>query len=279
MNNNNPHILDIDPQYQLSDALWAKIFPLLPPQNTHKIKSGRPRMDDRLAMNAIFYLLRTGSQWASLPRSLGARSTVHDRFQSWIQAGLFLKLWQAALIEYDSVKHIDWEWQSMDGCHVLSPLAGQDTGPSFKHHGKTGTNRSLLTEGHGIPIGLVIASANTNDLKLAEPTLLSIPIPRPQPTPDHPQNLCLDKGYDYSEVFQLLNASAYTPHISRKGAQPIIPETIPKYRSHRWVVERTHSWMNKFRRLLIRWEKKSQNYLALLHFVCAFIIFRAASIS
>ena len=153
-----------------------------------------------------------------------------------------------------------------------------DTGPSFKHHGKTGTNRSVITEGNGVPIGLVIASANTNDFKLAQSTLESIPIPRPEPTAQNPQNMSLDKGYDYPEVDELVDAWGYTGHIRRKGEQPIIPETVPKYRARRWVVERTHAWMNNFRRLLIRWEKKTENYLALLHFVCAWITFRAVGL-
>jgi len=269
---------DVDPKYQIPNKLWEKIASLIPPERPDKIKPGRPRMDNRLATTAIFYLLRTGCQWSALPRCLGAPSTVHDRFQEWQKAGLFIKLWQAGLIEYDTLKSIDWEWQAMDGCQVVSPLGGKDTGPSFKHHGKTGTNRSVITEGNGVPIGLVIASANTNDFKLAQSTLESIPIPRPEPTAQNPQNMSLDKGYDYPEVDELVDAWGYTGHIRRKGEQPIIPETVPKYRARRWVVERTHAWMNNFRRLLIRWEKKTENYLALLHFVCAWITFRAVGL-
>ncbi len=270
-------ITDINPKYQIPDKLWEKILPLIPPEKP-KIKPGRPRMDDRLAMNAIFYLLRTGCQWSALPKSLGAPSTVHDRFQEWQKAGLFIRLWQVGLIHYNQVKGIDWTWQAMDGCQVLAPLGGGATGPSFKHHGKTGTNRSVLTDGNGVPLGLVIDSANTNDFKVAKPTLESMPIPRPKPTEQYPQNMCLDKGYDYPEVDILVNSWGYTAHIRRKGEEPVIPETVPKYRSHRWVVERTHAWMNDFRRLLIRWEKKAENYLALLHLVCAWITFRATGI-
>lgn len=268
-------ISDISAKYQIPQRLWDMILLLLPPPKPKK-KPGRPRMDDRKAMTAIFYLLRTGCQWSALPRSLGAPSTVHDRFQFWLQAGVFLKLWQLGLLVYDQLKGIDWLWQAMDGSQVLAPLGGESCGSSFKHHGKTGTNRSLLTDGSGIPIGIVIAPANSVDFKLTKSTLESIALQRPNPTQENPQHLCLDKGYDYPEVDQLVLAWGYTPHIRRRGEDSSKNEPVPKHRARRWVVERTHAWMNAFRRLLIRWEKKAQNYLALVHFACAWITFRAA---
>jgi len=82
-------------------------------------------MDDRQAMTAIFYVLRTGCQWKALPRSLGAASTVHDRFQEWLEAGVFERLWQAGLSEYDEKVGIDWEWQAMDGAMTKAPLGGK----------------------------------------------------------------------------------------------------------------------------------------------------------
>lgn len=116
--------LGVAPEYQISDELWERIECLLPPPKPKK-KSGRPRMDDRKAMTAIFYVLRTGCQWQALPRSLGASSTVHDRFQEWRDAGVFLRMWQAGLREYDEVKGLDWEWQAMDGAMTKAPLGGK----------------------------------------------------------------------------------------------------------------------------------------------------------
>jgi len=116
--------LSVAPEYQISDELWERIESLLPPPKPKK-KSGRPRMDDRKAMSAIFYVLRTGCQWQALPRSLGASSTVHDRFQEWRDAGVFLRMWQAGLREYDEVKGLDWEWQAMDGAMTKAPLGGK----------------------------------------------------------------------------------------------------------------------------------------------------------
>ena len=114
----------VDKEFQLPDELWQQAEPLIPPPLSQK-KPGRPRMDDRRALTAIFYVMRTGCQWKALPRSLGAGSTVHDRFQEWQQAGFFQRLWQAGVLHYDAEKGIDWEWQSMDGVMTKAPLGGK----------------------------------------------------------------------------------------------------------------------------------------------------------
>jgi putative transposase len=111
-----------------------------------------------------------------------------------------------------------------------------------------------------------------------EETLESMPIPRPEPTRKDPQNLCLDKGYDYKDVRQIVAEWGYTAHIKARGEEEQDRKKVPGFRARRWVVERTHSWMNRFRRLLIRWEKKAKNYLALLQFACAWITYSAAGV-
>lgn len=143
--------------FRISDELWAVLQPLLPVhENTHRFGGGRPRVPDRACADAIFYVLRTRCQWQALDHTeLCAHSTAHDRFQEWVQAGVFLKLWQAGLEQFEELCGIDWQ-------------------------------------------------------------------------------------------------------------------------ALRWVVERAHSWMNRFRRLLVRWDKKPENYLAFLHFACGLIAFRAA---
>jgi transposase len=137
----------------------------------------------------------------------------------------------------------------------------------------------VLTEGHGIPIGVAVDGANRNDFKMARATLESIPIPRPQPTPEQPQGLCLDKGFDYDEVRDLAREFLYTAHIRARGEEAQAIKHEVGFKARRWVVERTHSWMNRFRRILIRWEKKVENYLGLLHLVCALITYRAIRLS
>jgi len=148
-------------------------------------------------------------------------------------------------------------------------------GPNPTDRAKGGVKRSVLTEGGGVPIGLAVDGANRHDCKLVRATLESIPIPRPEPTPETPQNLCQDKGYDYREVRELAAEFGYTAHIKARGEEAQAIKHEARFKARRWVVERTHSWMNRFRRILIRWEKKAANYLGLLHLVCGLITFRA----
>ena len=115
----------VESAYEIPDVLWDKIAPLLPPPKRKKKKAGRPRMNDRKAMSAIFYVLRTGCQWNALPRSLGASSTVHDRFQEWRKAGVFKRMWIDGLSVYDKKTGIDWKWQAMDGVITKAPLGGK----------------------------------------------------------------------------------------------------------------------------------------------------------
>lgn len=138
--------------------------------------------------------------------------------------------------------------------------------------------RSILTEGHGVPIGLTIEGANRHDMKLVRPTIEGIVIERPMPTGEQPQGMCLDKGYDYDEVRAILDEFGFTAHIRARGEEARAIKTKAGLKARRWVVERAHSWMNRFRRLLVRWDKKPQNYLAFLHFACGLIAFRAAGL-
>jgi transposase len=95
--------MGIEERYCFTDAQWQRIEPLLP-RRKRKPKGGRPPLDDRRVMTAILYVLRTGCQWKAIPRSLGAGSTVHDRFQQWVEAGVFKKMWQAGLLELGEKK-------------------------------------------------------------------------------------------------------------------------------------------------------------------------------
>jgi putative transposase len=139
--------------------------------------------------------------------------------------------------------------------------------------------RSLLVEANGLPVGLAVDGANRNDMKLVEETLESIPVERPQPTPAKPQGMCMDKGYDYDEVRELLEEFGFTAHVHCRGQQAQKLKRQAGIKARRWVVERTHSWMNRFRAILIRWNKKTQNYIALLHMAFAFIIYRKMGLS
>ena len=166
----------------------------------------------------------------------------------------------------------------MDGTMTKAPLGGEKSGPNPTDRAKKGVKRSVLTEAHGLPIGLAVEGANRNDFKMMRETLESIPVKRPKPTREKPQGLCLDKGYDYDEARDLAKEFGYTAHIRPVGEKAQALKRKAGFKARRWVVERTHSWMNRFRRILTRWEKKTENYLALLHLVCAVIVYRGAGL-
>jgi len=115
-------------------------------------------------------------------------------------------------------------------------------------------------------------------MKLVRATVESLVVERPAPTEDHPQGMCLDKGYDYDEVYAILQEFGFTAHVRPRGEEAKAIKREAGFKARRWVVERAHSWMNRFRRLLIRWDKKPENYLAFLHFACGLIAFRAAGL-
>jgi transposase len=137
---------------------------------------------------------------------------------------------------------------------------------------------SLLTDGHGVPIGLAIDGANRHDMKLVRATIESLVAARPEASEEEPQGMCLDKGYDYEAVREILAEFGFTAHIKARGEEAKELKAEAGKRARRWVVERSHSWMNRFRRILVRWDKKPENYLAFLHFACALISFRAAGL-
>lgn len=155
---------------------------------------------------------------------------------------------------------------------------GKRTGPNPTDRGKDGTKRSLLTDGAGVPVGLTIDGANRNDHKLMAETIASIPVDRPRPTRKHPQGLCLDKGYDYPEARSVGTESGFTLHLRSRGEEKKELECKPGVKARRWVVERTHGWMNRFRRILVRWEIREDTYFAMLHFVCGIVAWRASGL-
>jgi len=138
--------------------------------------------------------------------------------------------------------------------------------------------RRLLTEGHGVPLGLAVDGANQPDMKLVRSTLDSLVVKRPAPTAEQPQGMCLDKGYDDQEVREILEEFGFTAHLRSRGEEAQAIQAHAYQKARRWVVERTHSWMNRFRRIVVRWDKKPEPYLAFLHCACALITFRAAGL-
>ncbi len=116
-----PDIPDDPTIWEVDEALWARLAPLLVNDKPRK-KPGRPRRDDRVLVNGLIWMARTGAQWAALPARYGPKSTLHARFQEWAARGVFVQLWALLLEAYDDLVGIEWQWQAADGCLVKAPL-------------------------------------------------------------------------------------------------------------------------------------------------------------
>lgn len=132
--------------FRIPDALWERIEPLLPRLRRSR-KGGRPPLPQRQVLDGIFYVLRTGCQWKAAPPEFGSGSSLHRYFQRWQKRGVFRKLWQAALHEYDNLIGIDWEWQSLDGAMTKAPLGGKKDGQ--KPHGSRQDRHQAVGSGRG----------------------------------------------------------------------------------------------------------------------------------
>lgn len=116
--------------WRISDSLWEKIEPIIPPGKKHPLGCHNPRVPDRDAMDAILFVLRTGCQWNALnATNICSSSSAHRRFLEWTKAGVFEKFWKLGLARYDKIKGIDWSWLSMDGSMTKAPLGGGKNRP------------------------------------------------------------------------------------------------------------------------------------------------------
>ena len=254
----------------IDDRMWALIDPLLP-QDRLKPQGGRPPLENYRALCGIIFRLRTGCQWKAVPRRFGSPAAIHRRFQAWVETGIFHKIFAVFVEFYDEVKGIGWEWMSLDGANVKAPKGGSQTGPNPTDRAKSGSKRHVLTDQHGVPVAVEISAANTHDSRMVGATIDMLPENLSDSNAEKPINLCLDKGYDYQRVEEEVRDRNLIPHIRRRGEAPLVGCRAGKPR--RWVVERTNSWHNRFRGLLIRWEHKGQNYRGLVLLASALIVF------
>lgn len=232
-------------------------------------------------MSGIFFVLKTGVQWKALDAtSICSGSTAHKRFEEWVNAGVFHAFWKRGLEHYNTRVGLDWSWLSLDAALHKAPVAGsKKVGKNPTDRGKLGVKHCTLTEAKGIPIGITTAPANWHDSRLLIATLESIPIRRPKPTLTHPQGMCLDKAFDSAAVRTVLSLYKFVPHIRRIGEEKKRLLRSSELKPRRWVVERSHSWFNRKRAILIRWEKDPANYEALLHIEAALICFQHIGIA
>jgi putative transposase len=260
------------PYFDIPDEMWLMLSPILPPVEA-KPQGGRPPVDNYRIVCGILYRLRTGCQWKAVPARYGSGSTLHRRFQEWVALGIFQDVFEIMLRFYDDLKGIGWEWMCLDAALIKAPKGGDATGRNPTDRGKRGTKRHILTDERGVPVAVHTSAANVNDCQMVEQTLDAVPIKAGRGV-KRPRHLCMDKGYDYEKVDRAVGKRRIKPHTRRRGEPPLLGSYQGKPR--RWVVERTNSWHNRFRGLLIRWERKGANYHGLLLLASAIIAFQQA---
>ena len=239
-------------------------------------RTGRSPIEPKNVLQALYYLIRTGMQWGALPRCFGCHSTLHAAFQRLRELGFFENFFLEGLDEYEKKIGLDRSRRVGDCSHAKSPLGQDSVGPSPVDRRKQGTKRSIITDGNGILLGCFIAGGNKNDSKLLQQTIESIP---QQFQSDGNQECWLDAIYDTEEVRTICFNYGLKPRISRNKHRKLIEPIRPISKGVRWVVERTHSWINRFRRILIRFDKLTDNYLACIKFAAAIITFRRSRVS
>lgn len=258
--------------WELPDELWERICPILqrryPPAST-----GRPRADLRRVIDGVIYRMRSGCQWNRLPERFGSDSTVHGWFQRFAVDGALEEIWAAVARECDRQGALCWAWQAADGVMGKSRFDGAKRGPNPTDRAKMGTKKHLLVEQGGGPLGLVIAGANVNDHKLLGATIEGIVIDRPDPG-EVAQRLCLDKAYDNKIAEAVCTGAGYLPHIRRIGEEKLDGRGEKRHPARRWVVERTIAWLQKCRAILVRYDKKPENYEGLVQLACALLWWR-----
>jgi transposase len=255
----------------VSDELWGLVEPLLP-EEPPKPKGGRPRISDRACLTGILFVLITGLPWEYLPQEMGCGSgmTCWRRLRDWHKAKVWKRLHQKLLECLQKADKIDWTRASLDASSVPAPQGGEETGDNPTDRGKSGTKRHVAVDRNGVPLAVGLSGANTPEVKKAEETVDAIPEVKGKPGPPRkrPKKLHADKAYDSQKLREALRQRHILPRIARRGGES--SERLGRYR---WVVERTLSWLNRFRRLKVRYERRSDIYRAFLHLAVSLICF------
>lgn len=252
------------------DPIWDQFAALLPDREVvHPLGCHRPRISDRIVFDKLVQVLVLGVSYAKIADSTCSATTIRDRRNEWIDAGVFELLEQWCLQAYDRVVGLHLEHVAVDGCITKAPCGGEAAGRSPVDRGKQGTKRSSMTEAAGIPLGCVVAPANRQDSPLLRPTLEKLGRFDEGLGIGLPENITvhLDAGYDSSKTRGLLAELGCHGVISKKG--------FPLQAGARWVVERTHSWHNRgFKKLAICTERRTRVIDAFIALANAVIIVR-----
>ncbi|MFF6984722.1 IS5 family transposase [Streptomyces sp. NPDC008343] len=242
------------------DELWELFRRVVPETVVIRPQGGgRRRSGDRECLAAIVFVATSGCTWRQLPSVFGpAWPTVYRRFARWTEARVWARLHRVFLDELGAHGELDRTRFAADSVSGRA-LKGQLTGPNPTDRGKSGSKIHLVVDRTGLPASVAISAANTHDSVALQPLIASIPpVPsRRGPRRRRPAKLHGDNGYDYPHLRRWLLEQGITPHIARRGI-----DTSQRLGRHRWVVERTMSWLPGCRRLHRRNERKPEHFLA-----------------
>jgi transposase len=226
-------------------------------------------------LDAILYVLWTGMPRRALTKAgFGPWQTVHDRYGEWKRANLYEDIFAACLRLHDQKHGIDFEWQAEDGTYVRSPLGGKENGPNPTDRGKPGMKDHVLTDGRGVPLSVVVTPANVNDDKRLQEVIDNVVVVRPIPTTKAPRRLALDAAFDNAPARGVVFENRYTGHIAPKAGRDPASPPHPGGKARRWVVEQAHAPHDRFRRLVVNWEKTISSRYAFLCLASALMAYR-----
>ena len=232
------------------DAVWAAVEPLIPkrPETDHPLGCHRPRIDDRLCFEAILFRLVTGCSWDVAGRlGKGSETTLRNRRDEWLAAGVFDALVEEALCGYDKIIGLDLSEVSIDGSQHKAPFGGEGTGRNPTDRGKQGWKWLIAADRDGIPIGWAIDGANRHDMILLRPTLDAV---TGRGLVTDIETLHLDRGYDNQPARVTVAEGGVDDLIcARKRKRGTTAKPKPAPLGMRWPVERTNSWLSNYGQL------------------------------
>jgi transposase len=254
----------------VSDELWALVAPLLPPEPP-KPRGGRPRVPDRAALTGIIFVLKSGIPWELLPPELGCGSgvTCWRRLRDWQEAGVWDRLHRELLDRLGDADQIDWSRASLDSASMAAKR-GRAHRPESNGSRQTGQQAPSCGRPDRDPLAALLTAANRHDSVIFEALLDAIPSIKQANgrRRKRPAKLHADKGYDISRCRTALRRRHIRVRIARKGI-----DSSERLGRHRWVVERTLAWLNRYRRLTVRYERRADIHQALLTLGCALICY------
>lgn len=247
----------------VTDALWERIEPLLPPPKRRRRRfPGRKPADRRKVLAGIIFVLRTGIPWEEVPAEMGVCGmTCWNYLRAWQAAGVWQRLHEVLLAELEGAGKIDWERAAIDSTQARALGGGDNTGPNPTDRSKPGTKHHVLTDAQGIPLATKATGSNVHDVTQMIPLVDQVPpvsgkVGRPR---QRPEELYADRAYDSDPHREELKDRNIDPKIARRNTEHGSGLGV-----FRWVVERTNSWLHSFRKLRLRTDRHGDIHDAFL---------------